>query len=142
MTPRTASRPKDKGKGKARAMTADFVSPGGASKQSRAISSLPHLHAQTQTPPLSPPPDFTRDALAFAPAATSTQQQRHAPTRGSQYEIFGLEAHVPRGSGVFGRERDVADAWIQDVPVVEADGDVEADVGADVSVDMDVDVGG
>jgi len=49
---------------------------------------------------------------------------------------------VPRGSGVFGRERDVADAWIQDVPVVEADGDVEADVGADVSVDMDVDVGG
>jgi hypothetical protein len=72
------------------------------------------MHTQTQTPPLSPPLDFTR---AFAPPATSTQQQRRSS---SQREIFGLEAC---GSGVFGRERDV-----DVVPVVEADSVVEMDV--------------
>ncbi len=51
---------------------------------------------------------------------------------------------MSRGSGVLGRERDIdAAAWARDVPVVEADGDVDvgADVGADVGVDVDVDVG-
>ncbi|KAH8978502.1 hypothetical protein EDB86DRAFT_2992999 [Lactarius hatsudake] len=149
ITPRTARPPVDKGKGKARAMTAAVISPRGPAKPSRALSSPPllalhsssprtpphpHPHPQTQTPPLSPLPDFTRDAHAFAPAATSTQQPP-APQRG----IFGLEAHVPRGSGVLGRERDVdVAAWVRDVPVVEADGDVD---DADVDVGMDVGAG-
>ncbi|KAI9436221.1 hypothetical protein H4582DRAFT_2130111 [Lactarius indigo] len=147
MTPRTARRPPpiDKGRGKARAMTTALVSPRGPAKPSRATSSppllalhssssplTPHPHPQTQTPPLSPLPDFTRDAHAFAPAATSTQQPP-----GPQSEIFGLEAHGSRGSGVLGRERDVdVAAWVRDVPVVEDDADVGVDVG-----DVDVDVG-
>ncbi|KAH9032890.1 hypothetical protein EDB85DRAFT_1165433 [Lactarius pseudohatsudake] len=152
MTPRTARPPIDKGKGKARAMTAAVVSPRGPAKPSRALSSPPllallhsssprtppHPHPQTQTPPLSPLPDFSRDVHAFAPAATSTQQPP-APQR----EIFGLEAHVARGSGVLGRERDVdVAAWVRDVPVVEADGDVDdADVGVGMDVGEGEDVG-
>lgn len=135
MTPRTA-----RGlKGKGRAMTMGLVSPRGAVALSRALSSPALLLAQTQTPPLSPPlpppPDFT-----FAPAATSTQQ--HQPAHGSQRETFGLEACVPRGSGVLGSVHDVdvdvdaATAWVRDVPMVEADGDVDEDVGADVGVDV------
>ncbi|KAH8984999.1 hypothetical protein EDB86DRAFT_2961278 [Lactarius hatsudake] len=79
ITPRTARPPVDKGKGKARAMTAAVISPRGPAKPSRALS------------------------------------------------------------GVLGRERDVdVAAWVRDVPVVEADGDVD---DADVDVGMDVGAG-
>lgn len=53
---------------------------------------------------------------------------------------------MSRGSGVLGRERDVdVAAWIRDVPVVQADGDVDdadVDVGMDVGVGEDVGKGG
>ncbi|KAH9053745.1 hypothetical protein EDB87DRAFT_1835131 [Lactarius vividus] len=123
MTPRTARPPFDTGKGKSpREDSGRRLAP-------RPGKAVPRL----VTPPLSPLPDFTRDAHAFAPAATSTQQPP-APQR----ERFGLEAHVSRGSDVLGRERDVdVAAWVQDVPVVEADGDVDdTDVGAGVGIDV------
>ena len=47
---------------------------------------------------------------------------------------------MPRGSGVLGSVHDVdvdvdaATAWVRDVPVVEADGDVDEDVGVDVGM--------
>lgn len=131
ITPRTA-----RGlKGKGRAMTMDLASPSSrrrrTAKLSRTLSSPPQqAPPQTQTPPLSPPPepDFT-----FAPAATSTQQ----PVQGSQKGVFGLEACGPRGSGVVGVDVDVDvdfEGWVRDVPVVEAADDVGADVGVGVSM--------
>ena len=40
---------------------------------------------------------------------------------------------------MFGLDRDVdGAAWVRDVPVVEADGDVEADEGADAGVGVGV----
>ncbi|KAF8264663.1 hypothetical protein EI94DRAFT_1737968 [Lactarius quietus] len=129
-------------KGKGRAMTMDVIPPRRTKTLSRALSSPPlFAQPQTQTPPLSPPPDFT-----FAPVATSTQQQQ-PPVHGSQRGTFGLEALVPpRGSGVgdVGVDVDVdvdvdGEGWVRDVPVVEADGDVDADGGgAGVSVGVGV----